>query len=175
MSIALIGTVCILSFVGCNKKNENVVSPIPKFSYDNTNLKTILRLSGKKNYDRVYGHATSKDQNGGPIVEILIEKGIYVGGQAFDSNCKDYDAICQIVVTTTYPPKSGILDSTVTGTSATGIPVYNASDSLSLSFNVLGQGTLIQAQPDSVVSIDVQSVNVTPMSGGTAVNYVPFQ
>lgn len=153
--IALIGAAAVLSLATSCKK-ECPAKPTQTCSYNNKDLKTIIKLANPALYHKMY------EQKDIISSDILIIKGFNDGY----GNCEDKDCICTVIVTTVYSAL-GVSDS---------LNITSSSPNVNVSFPNPGDATLILAKPDAPVSVDPQSVQVTTAADGTTkrVDYVPY-
>ncbi len=153
-TIALICTAAVaLTVSSCSK--EPLAQPKGVCSYDNTDVKSIIKAANPELYTRMY---ENKQEPG----TITIIKGYHDAG----GNCTDeIDEICSIIVVTTHPALT-IQDS---------ISLYDSNPNINLSFNAKGDAVLIEAKPDAPTSADVRTVDITvDANGNKTISYVPF-
>ncbi len=159
--LAVIGTMSLVSVMSSCKK-EAAVTPIPHYSYDNTDMKTMIKLSNKNLYERMYGGGKE------PGTVVYIEHGFNMP-PTFDDCQENPSAICGIVIIINGPdgPLTAVADST-----GTPPPTYASSavmniDGIDYNFSAAhkGDAVLVMAKPDAPVAYDIKNVSITTVDG----------
>ncbi len=151
---ALIGTALVVAVLATSCSKGKLATPRATFKYDNSDAKSIIKLANPDLYKKVY------DQKQEPGT-ITIVKGYH----DMSNNCQDDDAICSIIVVTTYPAIT-VQDS---------ISLYDSDPNLSLAFNAKGQAYLIEAKPEFPTSTEIRTLEiVVDMNGKKTINCVPY-
>jgi len=159
--IAIIGTIGLVSVMSSCKK-EASVTPIPHYCYDNTDMKTMIKLSNKNLYERMYGGGKE------PGTIVYIEHGFNMP-PTFDDCQENPSAICGIVIIINGPdgPLTAVSDSTTTQP-----PIYATSavmniDGIDYTYSAAhkGDAILVLAKPDAPVAYDIKNVSITSIDG----------
>lgn len=155
--LAFIGIVGLLSVMSSCKK-ETAVTPTPSYNYDNTDVKTMIKLSNKDLYNRMYGGGKE------PSTIIYVEHG-YNQPPTFDDCEENPAAICGIVIIVNHDIVAP--DSTVTTTSTTASSAVVSIDGIDYTYNAANKGDaiLVIAKPDAPKSYDIKNLSIKSIDG----------